>query len=223
MTHPTRKSDAQLQDDVIRALRRDPRVQASDLGVAVTDAAVTLTGAVETGAQRLAAQRATLGVAGVRDLANELVVRPAGSPARSDADIARAVGHTLAWDSRVPHGSVTSTVTAGHVTLAGLVDHWSQRDDAEEAIRHLTGVTGVTNDVVVRAPAVADVDVRRVIAEALQRHAAREAQHIEVRVFDGQVTLEGPVDSWLVRQAVVGAVGAMPGVRAVSDRLHTLP
>jgi osmotically-inducible protein OsmY len=218
-----KKSDAQLQDDVTRALRADTRVQATDLGVAVTGGAVTLTGTVETGAQRVAAQRAAHRVAGVLDVANELAVRPFGSPARTDADIARAVRNTLEWDTRIPCEHVTSAVTAGHVTLAGVVDHWSQRDDAEEAVRYLSGVTSVTNDITVKAPPVTAADVRRSIAEALQRHAAREAAHLEVRVFDGAVTLEGFVDSWSVREAAVGAAGATPGVRAVSDRLRTTP
>jgi len=218
-----KKSDAQLQDDVTRALRGDTRVQATDLGVAVTGGVVTLTGTVQTGAQRVAAQRAAHRVGGVLDVANDLAVRPFGSPARTDADIARAVRNTLDWDTRIAHGQVTSTVTAGRVTLAGAVDHWSQRDDAEEAVRYLAGVTAVTNDITVKAPPVSEGDVRRAIAEALQRHAAREANHIDVRVFDGNVTLEGAIDSWSVREAAVGAAGAVPGVRAVSDRLRTAP
>jgi osmotically-inducible protein OsmY len=53
------KPDTEISDDVIAALRCDPRVpEPANIGVAVSDGAVTLTGHAVCYAERLAAARA---------------------------------------------------------------------------------------------------------------------------------------------------------------------
>lgn len=214
------KTDAQIQDDVVRELRWDTRVNATDIGVEVSSGVVTLTGTVDSWARRTAAAEAAHRVAGVLDVANDVRVRPIGSLERTDADVARAVRHALEWDARVPDRQIRSTVTAGAVALEGTVETWSQREDAEAAVRNLAGVTSVSNALIVQPQQVSEAELRRAIRQALERHAAREAQHVEMRIYDGRVTLEGTVHSWSERRAIVGAAGATPGVRSVHDLLQ---
>jgi osmotically-inducible protein OsmY len=214
------KTDAELQQDVLDELRWDTRVNATDVGVSARDGVVTLTGAVDSWAKRHAAGRAAHRVAGATDVANDVTVRVAGAMERGDAELAKAAREALTWDVRVPGQEIETTVAEGVVTLEGTVSYWSQRADAEAAVRNLTGVQAVDNLILVApAPARAS-DVRRAVAAALARQAKREAGHLDVACDEGRVTLTGTVRSWAEREAAVGAAGATPGVRDVVDRLH---
>jgi osmotically-inducible protein OsmY len=95
-----------------------------------------------------------------------------------------------------------------------------QQDVLEHAVRYLIGVHGVANDVVVRTPAIAAATVRRMIEEALERRAEREAGHLKIGVDGGRVTLTGRVQSWAERQAILGAVSHAPGVSEVRDEVQ---
>src|SRR6266508_6508750 len=161
-----KKTDAEIQQDVIRELKWDPRVEETEVGVEVDNGIVTLTGTVSSWAKRIAAQEAAHRVFGVLDVANDITVKLPGSLTRNDTDLAQAVRHALKWDVMVPDERITSTVSKGWVTLDGTVDSWSQREDAERAVRNLTGIGGVTNRITVVSPAVSAGDVHKAIEEA---------------------------------------------------------
>jgi osmotically-inducible protein OsmY len=217
------KSDATIQKDVLRELSWDTRVDETDVGVEVDKGIVTLTGTVSSFAARFAAQRAAHRVAGVLDVANDIIVRAPGSPGTTDTELAQAVRHALEWDAHVPHTRITSTVSGKWVTLEGNVDLWSQREDAERAVRRLAGLVGVTDQIVVVPTRVKADEIREAIEEALERRAEREAERIQVSVTDGVVTLRGMVRSYAEKRAVIGAAGFAPGVRSVEDHLRIEP
>jgi hyperosmotically inducible protein len=215
----TQKSDATLQQDVLRELAWDPRVSETDVGVTVHHRVVTLTGTVDSWGKRLAAQQAAHRVTGVLDVANDLSVKLAGSTVRDDTDLARAVRFSLRWDVSVPDDKIATTVADGVVSLEGEVDLLSQSEDAERAISRLTGVREVRNRIKVVPSRVAG-DVQQAIRDALARHAAREAAHIALEIRDGGVVeLTGCVQSWAEKQLVLGAARSTPGVRRIDDHI----
>ena len=118
----------------------------------------------------------------------------------------------------IPDEAVKVTVHKGLVTLTGEVSWRYQSKSAEEAIRKLTGVTGVINSIKIKA-AVYPSDVKDKIEQALKRHAELEAQAIRVTVTDGKVSLHGTVDSWDEREAAEDAAWSVSGVDSVDDRL----
>ncbi len=213
------KTDSQIQLDVINELKWDSRVEATAVGVEVERGVVTLTGAVSSWAKKVAAAEAAHRVVGVLDVANDITVRPPGVHDHSDADIATAVRHALKWDVFVPDEKIQSTVSNGLVTLAGHVEHASQREDAARAVRNLAGVRGIANHIIVERSKVSPGDIRNAIHSALERHAERDADEIDVDVDGGAVTLRGKVHSWMERDAVIGAAWATRGVEAVLDRM----
>ncbi len=223
MATMTRKSDAQIHRDVLDELRWDPRVDEEEVGVQVASGIVTLTGTVTSWAKRVAAQEAAHRVLGVLDVANDIEVKGPAELARTDTAIAQAVRHALEWDVFVPEDRITSTVTDGWVTLEGTVDRWSQRVDAERAIRNLSGVKIVVNRIAVKPVRPVTENVKRAIEQALERRAEREARRIRVDVSDGTVTLTGAVHSWAERKSVVAAARFTPGVGTVEDRLRVEP
>jgi osmotically-inducible protein OsmY len=218
------KNDGKLQQDVIRELAWDTRIDATDVGVEVDAGVVTLTGTVTSWGKKLAAQDAAHRVAGVRDVANDIEVRIPGAAGRTDTEIAQAIRTGLEWNVMIPDKRIQSTVSNGVVTLTGSVDYWTERQDAERVIRELAGVRAVVNKIeVLPAHPVASDDVRRSIEDALDRQASRHADRIKLLVKDGRVTLDGVVHSWAEREAVVGAARGTPGVKDVQSHLRVEP
>lgn len=213
------KTDAQLKADVQAELAWDPAITPATVGVTVNEGMVTLTGHLDTLAQKHAAERAVRRVAGVRGVAVELDVRLAAEHRRSDPELAQAAAAALRWNSLVPDDHVQAQVEDGWVTLTGEVDWPYQFSSAEQCIRPLTGVRGVTNLVTLK-PHVRGDDIARQIAAALVRHAEREARHIEVDVDGGTVTLTGTVDSLAEHEAAIGAAFGTRGVTSVVDKLR---
>lgn len=212
------KSDADLKRDVAAELAWDPAVNANAIGVAVRDGVVTLTGHIETFAEKRAVEKALRRVGGVRAIALELDVRLAPEHRRSDTDIARAAEMALQWNSQVPPDAVRVSVDKGWVTLMGVVEWEVQRQSAEKAIRPLTGVVAITNEIRIHAKATpANVSDR--IREALTRQAEREARRVDVQIEDGTATLSGRVHSWQERDAAQGAAWSAPGVRVVVNNI----
>ncbi|MHC5003108.1 MAG: BON domain-containing protein [Planctomycetota bacterium] len=214
-----RKSDAQLKEDVLNELKWDPRVDHTSLGVLVRGGVVTLTGRVGSFARKLAAQEAAHRVAGVLDVANEIVVEQPRGVESTDEQIVRAVRHALQWDALVPDEQIHSTVTAGWVTLEGMVETLQEKDEASRAVRSLAGVVGVSNDITVRVQPLDARHVREAVEAALDRQAHREARRIDIDVTGDTLTITGRVRSWPERRAVLNAASCAKGVRAVVDHL----
>ena len=218
------KTDQEVQQDVFREFRWDSRVDQTEVGVEVDEGIVTLTGTVDSYAKKLAAREAAHRVIGVLDVADDIQVKEPGSPEKkTDTEIARAVRSSLEWDALVPHEKIRSTVADGFVTLDGEVATLREKEDAEAALRNLSGIRGVRNRLFVTAVKADPVKLKESIEEALERRAEREAERIRVGVEDGTVTLEGQVRTWPEKQAILGAVSHAPGVREVRDKLAVNP
>lgn len=213
------KTDADIKRDVTAELAWDPAIDATHIGVAVNDGVVTLSGHLQTFAEKYAASRAVQRVAGVRALALELDVRLSPSHRRSDTDIATSAEQALRWNTLVPADAVRPTVDTGWVTLRGEVDWDYQRRAAEGAVRPLMGVVGVSNEITLRAKARVE-DLAQRIEQALTRQAVREAHRVEVSVDGATVRLSGTVHSWQERDAAQGVAWSAPGVKAVVNELH---
>ena len=212
------KTDAQLKHDVTAELEWEPAINASHVGVAVNDGVVTLTGHLDTFAEKYAIERAVQRVAGVKAIAVEVDVKLDPGHKRSDSEIAAAAESALKWHSFVPADRIQVKVEKGWVTLRGEVDWNYQRENAERAVRHLTGVVAVTNLITLKVTTTpANVATR--IRDALARHAEHEAKHIEVVVNGSVVTLRGRVDSWAERNAAHGAAWSAPGVLSVVNEI----
>ena len=216
------KTDAQLKKDVQDELSWDPAVNATNIGVIVKDGIVTLTGHLESFAEKFAAERATERVSGVQALAMEVEVRLPNRDRRNDADIASAARNALTWNTVVPDSRIHIKVESGWITLTGEVDWDYQRRAAERALRDLLGVVGVKNLIAVTAR-VSAPDVQKKIIEALERQAETEAKQVQVLVSGSRVTLRGRVHSWPERQAAQVAAWSAPGVTNVVNEIALTP
>jgi len=223
MTLTVAGTDRQIHQAVLVELQWDTHVDETEVGVEVDNGAVTLTGTVSSYAKKIAAQNAAHRVTGVLDVANDIQVEVPDELTRTDTEIAHAVRWMLEWDILAAHDKIQSTVTNGWVTLEGTVPFWADRSYAEQAIRNLTGVWGMTNKLTISGPKVATETVRHSIEAALARRADREAERIQVYVEEGTVSLTGRVHNWHEKKAILGAAAHAPGVRKVEDHLRLDP
>jgi osmotically-inducible protein OsmY len=216
------RTDEQIQRDVLDELKWDSRVQVNEIGVAVTDGVVTLTGWVDSYMKKLAAEAAAHRVHGVKAVANDIEVRLPGSAERTDADLAKAVLDALRWDAAVPTDKIDVTVSHGWVTLKGEVEFGFEKRDAERAVQRLSGVKGVTNLITVR-PHPLPTDLKQNIEKALVRNAETDAQHITVEVQGSKVILRGTVRSYAEKKAAEDTAWSAPGVTEVENRIVVSP
>ena len=213
------KTDKQVQQDVIAELGWEPSVNAAHIGVEVSNGVVTLAGHVNSYTEKFNAERATQRVAGVKALAVEMDVKLPGATAkRTDADIAQSVESVLQWATYFPSDSIKVKVEGGWITLSGHVEWDYQRQSAIDAIRHLSGVTGVTNLIAIK-PSVSSTLVKSDIEAALKRRARNDAQKISVEVHGSDVTLTGAVHSWSERELARNSAWSSPGVSNVVDKM----
>jgi osmotically-inducible protein OsmY len=212
------KTDAQLQQDVMAELQWEPSVHATEIGVTVKDGVVTLSGHVASFVEKHGAERAALRVSGTKAVAVEIDVKLPAFGKRDDADIARAAENVLEWLGGGDKPTVKVLVESGWITLSGEVQWQFQKQAANEAVRHLMGVVGVSNQVAL-TPAVSFGSVQADIESALRRLARTDAAGVTVRVKGSDVTLSGKVESWAERNAARDSAWSTPGVRSVVDNM----
>jgi len=212
------RTDEQIQHDVLAELKYEPRVAPNEIGVAVKDGVVTLTGWVDSYLKRWAAEDAAHRVRGVKAVANDIEVRLPTAAERTDADLAAAAVRALQWDAFVPVDKIDVTVSKGWVTLKGEVEWQVQKEDAERAVRRLSGVRGVSNLIVVK-PRATPTLLKEKIQQALVRSAQLDAQRITVEIDGSKAILKGTVRSWAEKEEAERAAWAAPGITAVDNRL----
>lgn len=211
-------SALELRQDVLDELEFEPSLNAAHIGVTAEGGVVTLSGYVETYLEKLSAISAARRVKGVKAIADEIDVRAPADKKTADDEIAKRAIDMLAWDSVVPAG-ISVLVRDGWVTLSGNVDWHFQKRAAEDDIKKLSGVSGLSNNIQI-APSIKSENVKVKIEDALKRHAEAQAKAIRVTVRNnGNVVLEGKVDNWQERRAIEQAAWCAPGVQSVEDRM----
>ena len=219
-TQTQKETDNQLRSTVVTQIDWEPEVTSKDISVAAHDGVITLTGFVHGYFEKIAAERTAKSVYGVKAVANDIEVKPAGS--RTDPEIARDLVHAMNVDVTVPDNRIKVGVKDGYVTLDGNVDWNFQRTGAAACANRIGGVRSVTNNITVK-PSVSPGEVKTKIEDALKRSAEVDSRRISVSATDGTVYLYGNVRSWFEREEAEHAAWAAPGVSKVVDHIAIVP
>jgi osmotically-inducible protein OsmY len=213
------KSDTELKTDVLAELQYEPSVKVTDIGVLVQDGVVTLNGFATNYGEKWNAVRAAKRVAGVRAIADDIVIKMMDSQYRSDGDIAMAVANRMDWSTMVPKGAVEVSVRDGHVTLEGQLEWWYQKHAAENALEHLAGVKGLTNLITIK-PNESASDINTAIYSAFERNYMLDARKIQVETSGNQVVLRGTVRNNDEREEAERVAWSAPGVYSVDNQVN---
>ena len=212
------KSDTDVKRDVEAELKWIPEVDETDIAVKVNGGEVTLTGYVRSFYEKFQAEVAVKRVKGVAAVANDIQVRQfAGAP--TDPEIARAAVAALKVELPVTWERIKPVVQQGRVTLEGTAEWQYQREAAEHAVRHLSGVISVQNSISL-TPKVQPRDIKHNIEDAFRRIAQVDADHITVDACGSNITLRGEVRSWAERDEAQRTAFSAPGVANVINELR---
>jgi osmotically-inducible protein OsmY len=155
----------------------------------------------------------------VKGVADEIAVHLPDSSRRTDDEIAAAASKSIDWDTTVPAGAVTVMVRDGWLTLKGVVEWAHQKNAAEEAVQHLTGVKGINNLIIIRPKQPTPSDVNTAIKAAFERHALLDAGKITVETSGSKVVLRGTLGSCLESEEAERAARSAPGVAEVENHI----
>lgn len=213
-----RKSDSQLQLDIMEELKWEPGVDHEKIGVSAKEGVITLSGIVSSYSEKLLAEKTARRVKGIRAIGEDLTVRYPGDPKTTDSEIAKRVADVLDWNALIPTDRINVTVEDGAVRLRGDVEWNYQKDLAFKDASKISGVVRVDNWINVK-PALSTANVKERIEQAFERQADLEAEKIKVRADGHKVILEGSVTTWGKRGIAERAAWAAPGVSQIEDHL----
>lgn len=157
-------TEARQESQIWTTYALSPYLRASDIKVSVHDGKATLTGTVEEGVNKDLAREIALGVSGITDVDNQIVVQadyvpPARAQAGDraygevieDASITAAVKSKLAWSRDADAIGMNVETQRGKVTLSGNADSKAEKDKAGRLAESTRGVVSVSNQLVVQA------------------------------------------------------------------------
>ena len=213
------KTDSEIQKDVMEELRWEPLLNASEIGVAVKNGIVTLTGTVDTYGKKIEAEDAAKKVLGVKAVAEEIEVKLSKFGKRNDTEIAETVLNALRWHSAMQEDKIKVKVENGWVTIQGEVEWEFQKNAARTMIENLTGVIGIINNIKIK-PSVTATDVKKKITAAFLRSATIDSEKISLEVVGTKVILKGKVRSFAEKRDAENSAWLAPGVDRVENKLE---
>ena len=213
------KTDAEIQKDVMDELKWIPLLKSAEIGVAVKNGVVTISGIVDTYSKKVSAEKAAARVAGVRAVAEDIEVKVSGTGKRTDTEIAEAVLNALKWHSAMQDNKIKVKVDNGWVTLEGEVEWEFQRSAARLMVEDLQGVAGIINSIRIASKLSAS-DVKGKISSAFHRSATVDAEKIDISVEGHKVVLKGKVRSYAEKKDAENAAWLAPGVNTVDNQIE---
>lgn len=212
----------QIQADVQNAIKWEPLLNAAEIGVAVNDGVVTLSGSVDSYAKKLEAENATKAVRGVKAIVEGIkIIFNDKYGKKTDNDIAKEVLNAFVWHRDITNDTIQVKVEDGWVTLEGEQQWNYQREAAGVAIRNLTGIRGISNKITINPQPADDIE-QHDIANALHRNRFIDDKNIVVQVNGKKVTLTGSVTSWYDRDEAARIAWNAPGVASLANELAVL-
>lgn len=213
------KTDSQIQTDVRQALSWDPSVTHELVGVTASNGVVTLSGSVPSYFEKTEAETVAQRIGGVKAVIQKIEVKLGKSYIKDDLDIANAILTQFKWNFNVPSEKIKVGVENGWVDLKGEVEWGFQKTAAENCIKDLIGVKGVSNYMTIKTKDVSSQVIKQKIEDALKSEAKREAGKISVGVNGGNVTLSGNVHSFSEMSDAKWAAWGAPGVTHVTNNM----
>ena len=145
---------------------------------------------------------------------------------KTDQQLQQDVSAELKWEPSVPAARIGVEVKDGVVTLAGQVDSYAEKWNAERAAQRVGGVKALTTELKVHLTSLSertDAEIAEAVENALDWNSSLPEGAVHVMVEGGWVTLSGAVNWQFQRQAAAASVRHLMGVRDVSNQIGIKP
>jgi osmotically-inducible protein OsmY len=215
------RNDERIKKDIVAHLYWDSRIDSSNIKVEVSDGLVTLSGTLPTLSICIAAVEDAEDVAGVRRVKNSLKVNiPETLEIPNDDEIKMIVENMLCWNPNIFSSDIDVSVVMGEVSLEGSVPSYWEKMNAEKIALEAAGTTIVSNKLTV-VPTLSNTDkeIAENIMDALDRNMNVDADWVDVKVADGNVTLSGVVPDYRVYRAAYNMTAYTSGVLDINNDL----
>ncbi|WP_159476808.1 BON domain-containing protein [Dyadobacter sp. 3J3] len=213
------KTNEELQIEVQAALKWEPMLHSSEIGVIADDGVITLTGSVDTYAKKTEAENAVKNVAGVKAVVERIQLTFGSFGKKDDSDIASEIISAFKWNWEIPDATIHVKVEDCWVTLDGEVEWNYQKEAAKKAVTGLLGVVGVTDSIIINSY-IKDSIEQRDIQKAIERNSFIEDDDVKVKVSGNTVTLSGSVHSLFQKDECGRMAWNAPGVFSVKNDLE---
>jgi osmotically-inducible protein OsmY len=230
---PVEQSDYQISANVSNALLNDPATDSYEVEVEVNDGIVSLSGTVDSYAEKELCAEVAKGVKGVKDVKNNIDIDYVSD--RPDYEIKADIEKRLKSDVRVDDGLIEVEVDKGQVKLSGTVGSAEERDQAEWD-SWVSGVSSVdvsqleakwwARDEMIRKESyvsLSDDKVKQAVNDALLYDPRVWSFQIDVDVDNGSVTLTGTVDNLKAKRAAEEDAENTLGAWRVKNYLRVRP
>lgn len=213
------KKDIEIQKCVMEELRSIPLLHANEIGVAVKNGIVTLSGIVDSYPKKIAAERAVKKIDGVKGIAEEIEVHLSDNHKKTDSEIAQVVLDALHWHSAAPVDRIRIMVEDNVVTVEGDVEWDYQRKHVTKVIENIIGVKEIINNIkIVSSPV--PIDIKTKIQNAFIRNAQLDADRINIETEGNKVVLKGKVKNLSEYEAAEKSAWNTPGVTTIENDLE---
>ncbi|TXT54265.1 MAG: Transport-associated protein [Promethearchaeota archaeon] len=214
-------SEEELKKNVVDQLYWDSRVDASKIKVEVKDSEITLRGEVPNYNVKGSASADAWAIEGVTAVNNLIQVKyPVSVTVPTDEEIKSSIETSLQLNWNIDSSDIEISVVGGIATLEGSVDTYWKKLKVEDITSQVSGVLDVINKLtIVPTENFIDKEIAEDIIGAISRNFKVNAEHVDVKVENGEVVLSGTVADWSVYRAVMDATELTAGVTEINDNL----
>jgi len=145
---------------------------------------------------------------------------------KSDTQLQQDVRDELAWEPSINAAQIGVEVKNGVVTLAGHVNSYVEKINAEHAAQRVAGVLALAVEMQVDLPGDSkrsDADIARTAENAVRWMTYVPPGSVKIMVENGRVTLTGEVEWAFQRNTAASTVRHLMGVTGVNDLITIKP
>ncbi len=244
-------TEARQETQIWTTYALSPHLRANDLKVSVHNGKATLKGTVEESVSKDLAKQIALGVSGVKEVDNQIVVQPDYVPTKptaatrsfgeviDDATITAAVKSKLLWGKNTSGLAIDVETKSGKVVLKGSTDSAAAKELAARLALNTQGVVSVDNQLAVKdakpstaatakssshetGHEISDSWITTKVKSTYLYSSNVDGAGISVNTKDGIVTLSGKVDSDAERALAIEFAQNVRGVKSVQSKALTL-
>ena len=232
-------TDARHETQIWTAYALSPYLRANDLKVSVQNGRAILSGKVSEDVNRDLAKDIALGVSGIREVDNQIVVDDNFRPVKADgersfgeviddASITSTIKSKLLWSKNADGLSTNVDTRLGRVTLTGNAQNASDRELVEQLASNTRGVVDVDNQITLGAlqtvaartedepiPTMSDGWITTKVKSTLMYSNNVSGTAIGVRTDGGVVSLTGNVSNAAEHARAVALAQNVRGVKSV--------